>query len=104
MRTMDRENRPSSTCSSSAGRTLPQVDLLVRAKVDRVLGKEKTADGQTVSRHLFDEVRNAPARGAAKVEVRRLSARVKASKQARKDGRADRVAKGRLLGDCATSR
>ena len=31
----------------------PQVDLLVRAKVDRVLGKEKTADGQTVSRHLF---------------------------------------------------
>ena len=29
----------------------PQVDLLVRAKVDRVLGKEKTADGQTVSRH-----------------------------------------------------
>ena len=71
----------------------PQVDLLVRAKVDRVLGKEKTADGQTVSRHLFDEVRNAPARGAAKVEVRRLSARVKASKQARKDGRADRVAK-----------
>ena len=68
----------------------PQVELLVRAKVDRVLGKEKTADGHTVSRRLF--VRNAPARGAAKVEVRRLSARAKASKQARKDGRADRVA------------
>ena len=70
----------------------PQVDLLVRAKVDRVLGKEKTPDGQTVSRHLFDQVRNAPARGDAKVEVQRLSARAKASKQARKDRRAARVA------------
>ena len=70
----------------------PQVDLLVRAKADRVLGREKTPDGQTVSRRLFDTVRNAPARGAAKVEVQRLSARVKASKQARKDRRAERVA------------
>ena len=70
----------------------PQVDLLVRAKADRVLGKEKTPDGQTVSRRLFDTVRNAPARGAAQVEVQRLSARVKASKQARKDRRKARVA------------
>ena len=70
----------------------PQVELLVRAKVDRVLGKEKTADGHTVSRRLFDEVRNAPARGAATVAVQRLSARAKASKQARKDRRAARVA------------
>ena len=70
----------------------PQVDLLVRAKVDRVLGKEKTPDGQTVSRRLFDQVRNAPARGDARVEVQRLSARAKASKQARKDRRAARVA------------
>ena len=70
----------------------PQVDLLVRAKVDRVVGKEKTPDGQTVSRRLFDQVRNAPARGDAKVEVQRLSARAKASKQARKDRRAARVA------------
>ena len=45
----------------------PQVDLLVRAKADRVLGREKTPDGQTVSRRLFDTVRNAPARGAAQV-------------------------------------
>ena len=72
--------------------TAPQVDLLVRAKADRVLGKEQTPDGQTVSRHLFDTVRNAPARGAAKVEVQRLSARVKASKQASKDRREARVA------------
>ncbi|MXX23763.1 MAG: IS4 family transposase [Rhodospirillales bacterium] len=70
----------------------PQVDLLVRAKADRVLSREKTPDGQTVSRRLFDTVRNAPARGAAKVEVQRLSARVKASKQARKDRREARVA------------
>ena len=70
----------------------PQVDLLVRAKADRVLGKEKTPDGQTVSRRLFDTVRNAPARGTAQVEVQRLSARVKASKQARKDRRKARVA------------
>ena len=70
----------------------PQVDLLVRAKVDRVVGTEKTPDGQTVSRRLFDEVRNAPARGAATVAVQRLSARAKASKQARKDRRAARVA------------
>ncbi len=70
----------------------PPVDLLVRAKADRVLGKEKTPDGQTVSRRLFDTVRNAPARGAAQVEVQRLSARVKASKQARKDRRKARVA------------
>ena len=69
----------------------PQVDLLVRAKVDRVVGTEKTPDGQTVSRRLFDEVRNAPARGAATVAVQRLSARAKASKQAR-DRRAARVA------------
>ena len=70
----------------------PQIDLLIRAKADRVLGREKTPDGQTVSRRLFDTVRNAPARGAAKVEVQRLSARVKASKQARKDRREARVA------------
>ena len=70
----------------------PRVDLLVRAKVDRVLGREQTPDGQTVSRRLFDQVRNAPACGAAKVEVQRLSARAKASKQARKDRRAERVA------------
>ena len=70
----------------------PQVDLLVRAKVDRVVGTEKTPDGQTVSRRLFDQVRNAPARGAATVAVQRLSARAKASKQARKDRRAARVA------------
>ncbi|MDE0031409.1 MAG: IS4 family transposase [Deltaproteobacteria bacterium] len=70
----------------------PRVDLLVRAKVDRVVGREKTADGRTVSRRLFDQVRDAPACGTARVEVQRLSARVKASKQPPKDARAARVA------------
>ena len=58
----------------------PQVELLVRAKVDRVLSTEKTPDGHSVSRRLFDQVRNAPPGGACTVEVQRLSARVKASK------------------------
>ena len=70
----------------------PQVELLVRAKVDRVVGTEKTPDGRSVPRRLFDQVRNAPPGGACTVEVQRLSARVKASKQARKDSRAARVA------------
>ena len=38
----------------------PHVELLVRAKVDRVLGKDNTPDADTVSRRLFDEVRSAP--------------------------------------------
>ena len=63
-----------------------------RAKVDRVVGTEKTPDGHSVPRRLFDQVRNAPPGGACTVEVQRLSARVKASKQARKDSRAARVA------------
>ena len=38
----------------------PNVELLVRAKVNRVLGKDTTAEGDRVVRRLFDEVRNAP--------------------------------------------
>ena len=60
----------------------PQVELLVRAKVDRVLAKERTADGDQITRRLFEEVRSGPARGSCSVEVSRQSARVKASKQA----------------------
>ncbi len=47
-------------------------------------------------RRLFDEVRNAPARGACTVEVRRQSARVKASKQAPKNKRPARLAETTL--------
>ena len=43
-------------------------------------------------RRLFDEVRNAPARGTCTVELNRLSARVKASKQTPKSRRAARRA------------
>ena len=70
----------------------PHVELLVRAKVDRVLGKDATPEGDTVSRRLFDEVRSAPARGICTVELNRLSARVKASKQTPKSRRAARRA------------
>ena len=70
----------------------PHVELLVRANVDRVLAKDATPEGDTVSRRLFDEVRNAPARGTCTVELNRLSARVKASKQAPKSRRAARRA------------
>ena len=60
----------------------PTVDLLVRAKTNRVLGHDTDGNGEKVVRHLFDELRSAPARGQCHVEVRRLSARNKASKQA----------------------
>ena len=74
----------------------PQVELLVRAKANRVLGKDTTAEGDKVVHRLFDEVRNAPARGACTVEVKRLSARVKASKQAPKNKRPARLAETTL--------
>ena len=70
----------------------PHLELLVRAKVDRVLAKDKTLGADTVSRRLFDAVRNASARGTCTVELNRLSARVKASKQAPKSRRAARRA------------
>ncbi len=62
----------------------PTVELLVRAKADRVLGRDADDDGNPVSRRLFETMRNARARGACTVEVTRQSARAKASKQARK--------------------
>ena len=48
---------------------------------------------RSARRHrLFDEVRSGPARGTCRVEVKRQSARPKASKQARKKMRAARIA------------
>ena len=70
----------------------PQVELLVRAKVDRVLCKERTTAGDQLTHRLFDTLRNAPAGGRCRVEVKRQSARVKASKQARKPMRRARIA------------
>ena len=70
----------------------PTVELLVRAKVDRVLGQDTDDDGNQVSRRLFDTMRNARVRGACTVEVKRQSARAKASKQARKPKRPARLA------------
>ena len=74
----------------------PHVELLVRAKVNRVVAKDTTPEGDKVVRRLFDEVRNAPARGTCTVEVGRLSARVKASKQAPKNKRPARLAETTL--------
>ena len=62
---------------------MPGVELLVRAKTNRVLGKDD-AD------KLFDKVRKSPAQG--KLVVKRLSARIKASKQAAKAMRPARQA------------
>ena len=70
----------------------PGVDLLVRAKADRVLGSTVDAQGRPLSRRLFDTMRNAPVRGHCTVEVPRQSARPKASKQARKPKRLARQA------------
>ena len=67
----------------------PGVELLVRAKTNRVLGKDD-AD------KLFDKVRKSPVQGKLVVEVKRLSARVKASKQAAKAVRQPRQAAVRL--------
>ena len=74
----------------------PHLELLVRAKVNRVLGNDTAPEGDKVVRRLFDKVRNAPARGACTVEVSRQSARVKASKQARKAKRPARLAETTL--------
>ena len=62
---------------------MPGVELLVRAKTNRVLGKSD-AD------KLFDKVRKSPVLGKRIVEVKRLSAR--ASKQAAKAMRPARQA------------
>ena len=70
----------------------PTVDVLVRAKTNRVLGHDTDGNGEKVVRHLFDELRSAPARGQCHVEVRRLSAREKASKQAQRAKRTARTA------------
>ena len=74
----------------------PHVELLVRAKVNRVVAKDPTPEGDKLVRRLFDQVRNAPARGTCTVEVGRLSARVKASKQAPKNTRPARLAQTTL--------
>ena len=94
--------RRSTACRSSASREAdfvdlfverrertPGVELLVRAKTNRVLGKD---DGDK----LFDKVRKSPVQGKLVVEVKRLSARVKASKQAAKAVRQPRQATVRL--------
>ena len=61
----------------------PGVELLVRAKTNRILGKDDK---------LFDKVRKSSAQGKRVIEVKRLSARIKASKQAARAVRPERQA------------
>ena len=70
----------------------PAVDLLVRAKHNRVLAEEADAEGDRVVEHLFDKLRGPPSRGRCTVDVSRQSARAKASKQRRKPKRLARQA------------
>ena len=79
----------------------PEVDLLVRAKQDRVLerkipGKKKKGSGQRKNRKLFGRMRSEPVRGRFLLKVSRLSRRIKASRQAARPGRAARVAEMEL--------
>ena len=70
----------------------PAVDLLVRAKHNRVLAEEADTEGDRVVEHLFDKLRGPPSRGRCTVDVSRQSARAKASKQRRKPKRLARQA------------
>ena len=65
----------------------PQVELLVRAKSNRVLGEDAEE-----TRCLFHTMRNAPVQSECRVQVGRVSARPKASKQRRKARRTARRA------------
>lgn len=60
-----------------------QVDLLVRAKHDRVMGGDKT---------LFEQVRQSTAQGTLEIRVPRQSTRAKKSKQKASDGHGKRTA------------
>ena len=89
--------RPTSaTCSSSTAHTLRTSSCWCVRRSTASSAKNITAEGDRVVRRLFDEVRNAPARGSCTVEVSRQSARVKASKQPCKPKRRARLAETTL--------
>ncbi len=85
-------------------RASPEVELLVRAKQDRVLKRKtrakaagKSADPDPEQkRKLFGRLRSAPVRARMLLEVKRQSARIKASKQAARPRRPARVARMEL--------
>jgi hypothetical protein len=68
-------------------RRTAQVELLVRARVDRRI------EGEHATTKLFDTLRQAPAQGHREILVQRSSARPKASKQQPKVKREQRTAK-----------
>ena len=79
-------------------RASSEVELLVRAKQDRVL--ERKAPGERgkgkPERKLFGRLRAAPVRARILLKVKRQSARIKASKQAARPARPARVARMEL--------
>lgn len=83
-------------------RATPEVDLLVRAKQDRVLERKPRGKASARStkpkreRKLFGRLRAGPVRGRMRLQVKRQSARIKASKQAARPGRPARVAQMEL--------
>lgn len=83
-------------------RATPEVELLVRAKQDRVLERKTRAktpgsNGKPKrERRLFGRLRSAPVRARMGLKVKRQSARIKASKQAARPGRPARVARMEL--------
>ena len=85
-------------------RASPEVELLVRAKQDRVLKRKTRAKAAGKSgdpdpeqkRKLFGRLRSAPVRARMLLKVKRQSARIKASKQAARPGRLARVARMEL--------
>ena len=82
-------------------RASPEVELLVRAKQDRVLKRKTRSKGagksgdrkQEQKRKLFGRLRAAPVRARMLLQVKRQSARIKASKQAARPARPARVAR-----------
>ncbi len=80
----------------------PEVELLVRAKQDRVRKRRAKAAGksgdrkQDPKRTLFGRMRSEPVRARFLLKVSRLSRRIKASRQAARPGRAARVAEMEL--------
>ena len=77
----------------------PEVELLVRARQDRVLERKvpgEKGSGKRKNRKLFGRMRSVPVRARFRLQVSRLSRRIKASRQAARPGRAARVAEMEL--------
>ena len=77
----------------------PQVELLVRAKVDPAPGKDAPPEGSGLARRLFDAVRDVPARDACAVDVPRPGR----AHRGRQSGSKARAGRARRQGDTTLS-